>query len=129
MMIFWWIWAAVLILIVIAWLIWKIVIVPTLTIVTDKDGYDRTETTHISGNLSDATGPLQGRTVNLAIEPPTGDAYVLPDVTTDTEGNYAADWEVPDDAVAGTYTLTAATLGVLASKTFTQISLATVLRV
>lgn len=129
MMMSWWILAAVLILIIVAWLIWKIVIVPTLTVATDKDGYDRSETVHISGNLSDATGPLSGRTVKPAIEPPTGDAYILPDLTTDADGNYSADWEVPDDAVAGTYTLAVAALGVLASKTFTQISLAMVLRV
>ena len=128
-MIPWWIWAAALLLIIVAWLIWKIVIVPTLTVVTDKDSYDRSETVHISGNLSDATGPLSGITVKPAIEPPTGDAYILPEVTTGENGDYSADWEVPDDAVAGTYTLAAAALGVTASKTFTQISLAMVLRV
>ena len=124
----WWIWVLILI-IIIAWLIWKKVIVPTLPVATDKDSYDRTETTHISGNLSDVTGPLQGKTVKLAIEPPIGDVYVLPDVVTDAAGDYSADWDVPDEAAAGTYTLTAASLGVSASKTFTQISLAMVLRV
>lgn len=126
----WWIWAlALLILIVIiAWL-WKIVMVPTLTVTTDKDSYDRTETVHISGNLSDVTGPLQGKTAKIAVEPPSGDVYILPDVITDEAGDYSADWDVPDEAVAGTYALTVASLGVSASKTFTQISLAMVLRV
>lgn len=119
MMLFWWIGAAALLLIIVAWLIWKIVVVPTLTVATDKAGYDRSETVHISGNLSDATGPLSGRAVKPAIEPPIGDAYVLPELTTDASGDYSADWEVPDDAVAGTYTLAVAALGVLASKTFT----------
>lgn len=129
MMISWWVWAAVLILFVIAWLIWKIVVVPTLTTDTDKDEYFRTETAHISGNLSTDVGPLEGVSVKLAIEPPAGDAYVLPDVTTDAEGNYSVDWEVPADAVNGVYTLAATAFGVSAVAAFAQISQAMVLRV
>ena len=128
MMIPWWVWAAVLILFVIAWLIWKIVVVPALTTDTDKDAYFRAETAHISGNLSTGAGPLEGIPVKLAIEPPVGDVYVLPDATTDVDGNYSADWEVPIDAVDGAYTLTAFALGVPATAAFTQISPAIVLR-
>lgn len=128
-MIPWWVWAAALILFVIAWLIWKIVVVPTLTTDTDKDSYFREETAHIAGNLSTDVGPLEGVTVKLAIEPPAGDVYVLPDATTDADGNYSVDWEVQADAVEGVYTLAATAFGVTAAAAFTQISPAMVLRV
>ena len=115
------IWIIILLLIAIAWIIWKIVIIPSVSVTTDKDGYDRSETAHISGNLVDQNSqPIAGKTVSIAIEPPSGDAYGPFSALTGADGSYAYDWEIPDDAVGGTYTVSVSALGSTAAKTFTQ---------
>jgi len=95
-------------------------VVPTLTVATDKNTYYRDESVGISGNLKSDTTPIEGATVALAIKPPTGDAYSLPEVVTDANGNFATSWTVPTDAEGGSYTLTATALGVSATTTFTH---------
>lgn len=92
--------------------------VPTLTVTTDKAEYVRGETVKVSGTLTDGTNPLAGKTVSITIEPPSGDAYGLPDVTTDTNGAYSANWVVPANAIGGNYTAIASAMGVWASKAF-----------
>lgn len=115
-----WVWPLVILIIVLIWWIWKHVLVPAVSVTTDKSEYDRTETVSITGDVVQGGTPLEGKTVSLAIEPPSGDAYSLPDVMTDVNGEFASFWDVPDDAVAGVYTLTATCLGVSGSKTFRQ---------
>lgn len=115
-----WIVVCVLAVVLILIWLWKHVLVPIVAVATDKESYDRTEIVQISGSVLQDTTPLSGKIVKSAIQPPSGDAYVLPDATTDAEGKYAIPWEVPDDAIAGTYTLTVSCLGVSASKTFRQ---------
>jgi len=116
---YWLLICVLLIVFIIIWL-WKHVLVPTVTVLTDKESYDRTESVLISGSVMQGTTPLASRVVKIAIEPPVGDAYTLPDVTTDAQGKYLASWGVPDDAVAGTYAITVTCLGVSAGKTFRQ---------
>lgn len=124
-MIPWYVWALLIILVVIIlYLIWKHVIIPSLTVTTDKDSYDRTETVHITGDLKDQSdNPIPGKTVTPAIEPPVGDVYYPAPAVTQADGSYSIDWEIPDDAPGGTYTLTVTALGISASKTFRQIRL------
>jgi len=110
--------AIVLLVLLIWWLIRKLVLVPTLTVTTDKAEYLRGETVKVSGTLKDGTTPLPGKTVSITIEPPVGDAYGLPDVTTDSNGAYSADWVVPANAVGGNYAAVASAMGVSASKAF-----------
>ena len=101
------------------WLLRKLVAVPVLSVDTDKDSYFRAETIGISGSLMLGENPLPNETVGLAIKPPTGDAFSLPSVTTETDGSFAASWTVPADAEAGSYELIAAGGGVGATAAFT----------
>jgi len=115
----------VLLILLIWWLLRKLVVVPQLTVATDKTSYFREETVQISGLLTSNGNPLANQPVGLAIQPPTGDAYSLPSVTTDADGKYSASWQVPADAEVGSYVLTAAGAGVSATATFT-LKLATI---
>jgi uncharacterized protein YfaS (alpha-2-macroglobulin family) len=111
----------ILILIAVIILLWKIVQIPSLSVATDKSQYDRFETVHITGGLLDQNGdPMEGKTVSIAIVPPSGDAYNLPDVVTQADGTFENSWEVPDDAVGGVYEVQAASTGATAIATFTQ---------
>jgi len=109
----------VLLILLIWWLLRKLVAVPAITVATDKALYLRAESMKISGTLTADGQPLEGRTVGLSIQPPTGDAYGLPTVTTDAQGNFAAPWVIPADALAGSYKLTATSIGASATATFT----------
>jgi uncharacterized protein YfaS (alpha-2-macroglobulin family) len=117
-----WVWLLVaMIIVIILYLLWKIVQVPSISVATDKSLYDRTETVQISGTLIDQNSdPMAGKTVSGAITPPVGDAYVLPDAITDANGDYSMTWEIPDDADGGTYTVLVACLGASGQTTFTQ---------
>jgi len=109
----------VLLILLVWWLLRKLVVVPTLTVATDKASYFREETVQISGSLKSNGNPLPNQTVGLAVQPPTGDAYSLPSVTTDADGNFSASWQIPADGVGGSYVLTATSVGVSATTTFT----------
>jgi len=116
------IWVILLIAIVILWIyIWKIVIIPSISVTTDKASYDRTETVQIGGVLSDQTSAgIPDKTVAVAIEDPLGAVSPPIQVVTAADGSFATPWEIPDDAVGGTYTVTVSALGISASKTFSQ---------
>lgn len=101
------------------WLLRKLVVVPSISVATDKASYFREETVQISGSLKSNGNPLPNQIVGLAVQPPTGDAYSLPSVTTDAEGNFSASWQIPADAVGGSYVLTAASVGVSNTTAFT----------
>ncbi len=116
-----WIWALLISIMVVIWIIWKYVIIPSITVATDKDSYDRSEGVNISGDLKDqADAGIPGKTVTIAVEDPGGTVYPALTAQTDANGHYAAAWEIPDDAAGGTYTVTASALGISASKTFRQ---------
>jgi len=108
----------VLLILLVWWLLRKIVLVPTLTVAVDKAEYLRGEVVNISGSLMDGTTPLAGKSVALAVVPPTGDAYSLPPATTDNNGAFSSKWGVPADAVGGTYGVVAGAMGVSATKAF-----------
>jgi len=109
-----------LIMIVIIWLLLgKPVIVPNVSVATDKSSYFREESVQIAGTLVSNGSPLVGQTVGISIQPPSGDTYSLPQVTTDAEGAYVSSWEIPSDAVEGSYGLIVASLGVIGTTTFT----------
>ena len=109
----------VLLILLVWWLLRKLVVVPALAVATDKASYFREETVQISGLLQQNGSPLANQTVGLTVKPPTGDAYSLPPVTTDTEGKFTASWAIPSDAVGGQYAVEAASAGVKATATFT----------
>jgi hypothetical protein len=109
----------VLLILLVWWLLRKLVVVPTLTVTTDKPSYFRGETVGIAGSLKSDANPIANETVALAVTPPVGDVFTVPSVKTDSMGNYASSWAVPADAAAGSYLLTATALGVSATKTFT----------
>jgi hypothetical protein len=109
----------ILLILLVWWLLRKLVVVPTLTVTTDKTSYYIGETVGISGSLKSDATPIPNETVALAITPPVGDIFSLPNVTTDSEGNFTSSWVVPATAAAGSYLLTATALGVSATKTFT----------
>lgn len=113
-------WIIILIIIVII-LLWKYVQIPSLSVATDKSQYDRFETVQISGTLLDQNGdPMEGKTVSIAVVPPSGDAYNLADVITGVDGSFSNSWEIPDTAVGGVYEVQAASTGTTAIATFTQ---------
>lgn len=116
----WWIWLLILLIIILLWIL-KRVIVVAVTVTVDKADYYRGETVQISGSVKRGVSGQSGKTVALAIAPPEGDVYNLPNVTTDAQGNFNSSWVVPIDAEDGLHTLTATSLGVSATKTFTRI--------
>jgi hypothetical protein len=116
----------ILLILLVWWLLRKLVVVPTITVTTDKTSYYKGETVQITGSLKSNSNPITNETVALAITPPTGDIFSLPNVTTNADGNFASSWVVPADAAAGSYVLTATALGVSATKTFTLIEPPTV---
>ena len=112
---------AAIVLVILVYLLWKIVQVPSISVSTDKSLYDRTETVTINGVLIDqSSNPMEGKTVSIAITPPVGDAYTLSPVITGADGSFSASWEIPDDADGGTYMVSVASLGATGSTTFTQ---------
>lgn len=105
---------------IILYLLWKIVFTPTLTVTTDKPEYVKNETVDISGSLEGFSGaPIAGETVTITITPPSGSDYIVPDATTQTDGSFSEIWEIPSDAVDGTYTVTVVSMNVLSDTTFT----------
>jgi len=113
---------ALLLMLLVWWILRKLVVVPVVprvTVATDKASYARGETVQISGTVTSDGAPEANKPVGLGITPPTGDIYSLPSVTTDAQGNFSASWQVPADAVVGTYVLTATSVGVSATTTFT----------
>lgn len=111
----------IILVIIIIWLLMrKIVVVPAISVATDKSSYFREETVQVSGSLTSNGNPLAGQTVGLTIQPPSGDAYSLPQVVTDADGNFTASWVIPVDAVAGSHVLTVASAGVSGTAAFTQ---------
>lgn len=106
--------------VILLYLLWKRVQVPSISVSTDKSLYDRTETVTITGMLVDQNSdPMPSKTASIAITPPVGDAYVLPPATTGGDGSYSVTWEIPDDADGGTYTVDVASLGATGTTTFT----------
>ncbi len=110
-------------LLIIIWLILKYVIIPSISVTTDKGSYDRSETVTIGGVLADQGGNgIPAKTVAIAIEDPSGQVYPGLTAVTDADGNYTATWEIPDDADGGNYTVSATALGISASKTFRRVN-------
>ena len=110
----------VLILLLIWLLLKEIVYGLQITVTTDKTEYPKGDVVTISGTLATSTGnPLPNKSIALAIQPPSGDAYSLPSVTTDADGNFSAQWTVPEDTVLGEHTVTATHSGASATATFT----------
>lgn len=107
------------IVIVVAILLPKIVIVPSITVTVDKTEYYRGDTVTISGTVKVGTVGQSGKTVALAVTPPTGDTYSLPSVTTNSTGGFKTTWIVPSDAAGGVFTVTGTSLGISGTKTFT----------
>lgn len=105
--------------VILLYLLWKIVQVPSISVSTDKSLYDRTETVTISGVLVDQNSdPMPSKPVSIAVTPPVGDAYTL-SATTGVDGSYSVPWEIPDDADGGTFTVYVASLGATGTTTFT----------
>ena len=116
----WWLWVLLAIVVILLYLLWKRVQVPSISVSTDKSLYDRTETVTITGMLIDQSStPMPGKAVPIAITPPVGDAYILAPATTGIDGSYSASWEIPDAADGGTYTINVASLGAAGTTTFT----------
>jgi len=110
----------ILVLLIHIWLLLrKKIVVPELTVATDKPSYDHTEDVNISGTLKEDGQPMAGKTISIKIVPPEGEEIELADVQTDEEGEYAAVWDIPVDAVPGTYKVEATGMGVTATTTFT----------
>lgn len=103
----------------VAYLIWKKVTSPSVTVSTDKAEYAPGESATFSGTYA-GPGGVSGLTVNIVVSPPTGDDYVVPATTTDVDGNYSTTWTIPISAVDGTYTVSVSCSGATAQVTFTQ---------
>lgn len=109
----------IVLLLIIWWLLRKHVVVPELTVATDKPSYDHTEDVKISGTLKENDEAMSGKTISIKIIPPESDEIALGDVQTNEEGEYIATWDVPVDAAPGTYKVEATGMGVTATTTFT----------
>lgn len=113
-----WIIAIAVILALVLYILWKKVVIPSISVVTDKGEYVPNETVQISGSL---TAPdSAGQTVQLVVTPPVGDSIALPDVVTDSSGDYTSQWVVPASPDAGIYTISVTAVGAIGSTTFTH---------
>jgi uncharacterized protein YfaS (alpha-2-macroglobulin family) len=99
----------------------KIVGTLTLGVATNKQLYVRGETVSINGSLKVGTVGVAGETVSMAVSPPSGDAYSLPNAVTDASGNFSATWIVASDTVDGLHTLTVSAKGLSKTSTFTRL--------
>ena len=107
----------------ILWISLKYVIIPSISVTTDKGSYDRSETVAIEGVLADQGGTaIPSKTVTIAIEDPSGQVFPGLSAVTGADGNYEASWEIPDDADGGNYTVSVSALGISASKTFRRVN-------
>lgn len=106
-------------LLLIAYLIWKNVVIPSVTVSTDKTDYVAGETVTLSGAYTGTD--IAGKTVNIIVSPPTGDDYVPTPATTDASGNWSQTWVVPVSPEAGTYTASVSCSGATAQTTFKRI--------
>ena len=111
-------WIILFLLILILYILWKIVVIPSISVATDKEKYVPQETVNITGHLN-FTDP-DNQTVSLVIQPPSGDAIALPDVYTDPSGDYTSSWSVPATPVEGVYTVSVTAVGVVGQTTFTH---------
>jgi len=100
------------------YLYWKIVYTPSLSVTVDKLNYTRGELVSITGSL--LGGDVSGKTITLTVTPPSGSDYIIPDVTTETDGSFTTSWNVPSGTVDGIHSLTTATVGAVGSTTFKQ---------
>lgn len=104
--------------------VWNLLkkIVVTVTVVavkTDAASYAHGATVKISGYVTTDGKPQANETVTLKITDPSSDETDLPDATTADDGTFASSWDVPSDAVPGTYTLEATAKGMTNTVTFT----------
>ncbi len=100
----------------VVYLWWKSVVIPSVTVSTDKTDYSPGEAVTLSGAYTGTD--VSGKTVNIIISPPSGDDYVLTPATTDISGNYTTTWSVPASPVGGTYTVSVSCSGATAQTTF-----------
>jgi hypothetical protein len=107
-------------LIYILWSLWKTVVIPTITVAVSKASYLHGETVTVTGNLKENDVAVPDEEVTVAIKEPSGEVLATLEAVTDSDGNYSVEWEVPSDAVPGTYTVTATGLGTSATTTFTN---------
>jgi hypothetical protein len=113
---------AIILLVLLIWvLLRKRVVVPQLTVKTDKTSYLHGETVNISGNLSENGVAVDGEAVSVQVKDPDGNAVGAPiGLTTDASGNFATTWAVPSDAAPGVWTVSAAALGIEVTASFTR---------
>jgi len=97
----------------------KIVVVPSVSVATDKANYPHGETVTITGVVQENGEPQEGATVAISVKDPSGAEQTALTTTTDADGKYTATYDLPSDAVGGTWTVTATALGTTATTTFT----------
>lgn len=96
-----------------------------VTVSTDKENYQPSETVKISGYVKlDSGASIAGADVSLSVLNPEGENVHLAILTTSEVGSYSEDFALPSNAMEGTYTIySAATLSgyqqTVATLTFT----------
>jgi hypothetical protein len=115
--------ALALIIIFLLLLIWillgKTVLVPSVTVVTDKPQYARSETVAISGAVLENGIAQPGVPVDVKVTDPNAIVTDLGTVTTDANGKYSVNFPIDPAAAGGNYNVAATALGVTATTTFT----------
>lgn len=96
----------------------RVVVVASLTVATDKPQYTHADTVKITGEAKEDSTPKPDVQVGIKVIDPDGGETELPDETTDEEGKFASEWEIPDDAVPGAYKVEVSALGVSATTSF-----------
>lgn len=97
----------------------KRVLVPLVTVMTDKPEYARGATAHISGVVTENGEPATGIPVSVKVTDPKDVETDLGPVNTDPKGAYTVDFPIDAAAAGGTYTVEADSLGVTATTSFT----------
>ena len=97
----------------------KIVVVPSVSVATDKANYPHGETVTITGVVEENDEPQASADVDIFVKDPNGELVFEVKATTDADGKYTATYDLPSDAVGGTWTVTATALGTTATTTFT----------
>jgi len=97
------------------------VAVPQLTVTVDKPSghYLHGDTVKISGILKEDDEGVAGETVGLSVKYSDDTNVDLPDVTTDPDGAFTAEWVILSDVPPGSVILNGSALGIVATATFT----------
>ena len=90
-----------------------------LLVQTNNIGYNPGSFVKLSGTLKTPAGiPLTGRTVGVEVDNSRGGPFFIEQLSTNSKGAYSTSFTLPSNPLTGSYTVLAASSGLLAKTTF-----------